>query len=69
MALATGDRWTTRLDARPSRIFRDHPGEIDFRPPGKIFVDEYAKFIAKKNEKLGSANKLSSVREALSAKS
>jgi fructose-bisphosphate aldolase class II len=50
-------------------FFRDHPGEFDFRPPGKIFVDEYAKFIAKKNEKLGSADKLSSVREALSAKS
>ena len=26
--------------------FRDHPGEFDFRPPGKIFMDEYAKFIA-----------------------
>ena len=50
-------------------FFRDHPGEFDFRPPGKIFVEEYAKFIANKNEKLGSANKLSSVREALSAKS
>jgi fructose/tagatose bisphosphate aldolase len=43
--------------------------QFDFRPPGKIFVDEYAKFIAHKNEKLGSAGKLPSVREALSAKS
>jgi fructose-bisphosphate aldolase class II len=27
-------------------FFRDHPGEFDFRPPGKIFIEEYAKFIA-----------------------
>ena len=47
--------------------FRDHPEQFDFRPPGKIFVDEYAKFIAHKNEKLGSAGKLPSVREALLA--
>ena len=38
--------------------FRDHPEQFDFRPPGKIFVDEYAKFIAHKNEKLGSAGML-----------
>jgi fructose-bisphosphate aldolase class II len=48
--------------------FRDHPEQFDFRPPGKIFVDEYAKFIAHKNEKLGSAGKLPSVRDALSVK-
>jgi fructose-bisphosphate aldolase class II len=48
--------------------FRDHPEQFDFRPPGKIFVEEYAKFIAQKNEKLGSANQLPSIREALSAK-
>jgi fructose-bisphosphate aldolase class II len=48
--------------------FRDHPEQFDFRPPGKIFVDEYAKFIARKNEKFGSAGKLPSVREALSVK-
>ena len=48
--------------------FRDHPEQFDFRPPGKIFVDEYAKFIAHKNEKLGSAGMLPSVREALSVK-
>ncbi|MEZ5405937.1 MAG: class II fructose-bisphosphate aldolase [Verrucomicrobiia bacterium] len=45
--------------------FRDKPGEYDFRPPGKIFMDEYAKFIAHKNEKLGSAGKLEEVRKAL----
>ena len=49
-------------------FFRDHPDQFDLRPPGKIFVDEYAKFIAHKNEKLGSANQLPAVREALSAK-
>src|SRR5262245_13412932 len=48
--------------------FRDHPEQFDFRPPGKIFVEEYAKFITRKNEKLGSANTLPSVREALSPK-
>jgi len=48
--------------------FRDHPGEFDFRPPGKIFVEEYAKFIANKNEKLGSAGTLPKVREALTKK-
>jgi fructose-bisphosphate aldolase class II len=45
--------------------FRDKPGEYDFRPPGKIFMDEYSKFIAHKNEKLGSAGKLEEVRETL----
>src|ERR1700730_5047198 len=40
-------------------FFRDHPEQFDFRPPGKTFVDEYAKFIARKNEKLGSAGQLS----------
>ncbi len=46
--------------------FRDHPGEFDFRPPGKIFIEEYAKFIAHKNEKLGSAGQLEAVRDAVS---
>ena len=48
--------------------FRDHPEQFDFRPPGKIFVQEYAKFIEHKNEKLGSAGMLPSVRQALAAK-
>ena len=34
------------------------PSEFDFRPPGKIFMEEYANFIAHKNEKLGSAGQL-----------
>ena len=45
--------------------FRDHPAEFDFRPPGKIFVEEYAKFIAHKNEKLGSAGQLDNIRASL----
>ena len=46
-------------------FFRDKPSEFDFRPPGKIFMDEYAKFIASRNEKLGSAGQLPAVRAAL----
>jgi fructose-bisphosphate aldolase class II len=49
-------------------FFRDKPQEFDFRPPGKIFMDEYAKFIAHKNTKLGSAGQLTSIREALAKK-
>ncbi len=47
--------------------FRDKPGDFDFRPPGKTFIDEYAKFIAAKNGKLGSAGQLSAVRAAIEA--
>ena len=46
-------------------FFRDKPGEFDFRPPGKIFVEEYAKFIAHKNKMLGSAGELPAVRREL----
>ncbi len=46
-------------------FFRDHPEQFDFRPPGKVFMDEYAKFIAHKNVKLGSAGQLENVRAAL----
>ena len=49
-------------------FFRDHPEQFDFRPPGKTFVEEYAKFIAHKSEKLGSAGQLPFVRETLSGK-
>jgi fructose-bisphosphate aldolase class II len=45
--------------------FRDHPEEFDFRPPGKIFVQEYANFIAQKNDKLGSAGQLDAVRASV----
>jgi fructose-bisphosphate aldolase class II len=45
--------------------FRDHPEEFDFRKPGTVFVDEFAKFIVHKAQKLGSAGQLSAVRDAL----
>lgn len=48
-------------------FFRDKPSEFDFRPPGKIFIEEYAKFIAHKNTKLGSAGTLDEVRAAVTA--
>ncbi|MBP7829838.1 MAG: ketose-bisphosphate aldolase [Kiritimatiellae bacterium] len=42
--------------------FRDDPKNFDLRPPGKVFMKEYAKFIAHKNVKLGSAGQLDAVR-------
>ncbi|MCX7819145.1 MAG: ketose-bisphosphate aldolase [Kiritimatiellae bacterium] len=42
--------------------FRDHPENFDLRAPGKIFMKEYAAFIAHKNEVLGSAGQLDAVR-------
>ena len=47
-------------------FFRDNPEQFDLRPPGKIFIAEYAKFIASRNELLGSAGQLDSLRELLS---
>ena len=46
--------------------FRDKPAEFDLRPIGKVFMTEYAKFIADKNEKLGSAGHLDEVRKLVS---
>lgn len=46
-------------------FFRDKPEQFDFRKPGTIFVAEYAKFIAHKNQKLGSAGQLGLVRKEL----
>lgn len=43
--------------------FLEHPENFDLRPVGKIFMSEYAKFIASKNHKLGSANQLDEVRK------
>lgn len=45
--------------------FRDKPGDFDFRPPGKIFIEEYARFIASRNDKLGSSGQLAGLRAAL----
>ena len=47
-------------------FFRDQPEKFDLRDPGKIFMAEYAKFIAHKNEKLGSAGHLDEVRAVVS---
>jgi len=46
-------------------FFRDFPEKFDLRDPGKVFIPEYAKFIAQKNVLLGSAGQLDAVRAAL----
>ena len=46
-------------------FFRDNPKEFDFRPPGKVFIEEYAKFIASRNVFLGSAGQLDDLRTSL----
>jgi len=46
--------------------FRDHPEVFDFRKPGRVYMEEYAKFIASRNELLGSAGHLEEVRAAVS---
>jgi fructose-bisphosphate aldolase, class II len=48
--------------------FRDHPENFDLRPVGKIFMAEYAKFIAHKNDVLGSAGQLATARQNSAAK-
>ncbi len=47
--------------------FIEHPENFDLRPIGKVFMAEYAKFIAAKNDKLGSAGQLDAVRQMLKA--
>ncbi len=44
-------------------FFRDKPAEFDLRAPGKVFMAEYAKFIASRNNYLGSAGNLKAARE------
>lgn len=46
-------------------FFKEKPEGFDLRQPGKIFMSEYANFIAGKNEKLGSAGQLENVRNAM----
>lgn len=46
--------------------FRDKPADFDLRTSGKPFMAEYAQYITEKNQKLGSAGQLESLREALS---
>ncbi|TVP56588.1 MAG: ketose-bisphosphate aldolase [Gemmatimonadales bacterium] len=45
--------------------FRDHPENFDFRGPGKVFMEEYARFIEHKSEKLRSKGVVDEVRAAL----
>ena len=47
-------------------MFQDHPEVFDLRTPGKVFMQEYANFIAEKNEYLGSAGSLEEVRKLIS---
>ena len=42
---------------------KEHPEEFDFRPPGKVFMSEYAKFIASRNKYLGSEGQLDGARK------
>ena len=42
-------------------FFKEHPENFDLRPPGKDFMAAYAKFIAEKNDYLGSSGELDAV--------
>ena len=44
-------------------FFVEHPDNFDLRPVGKVFMGEYAKFIAEKNAYLGSNGQLEAVRK------
>jgi fructose-bisphosphate aldolase, class II len=45
--------------------FLEHPENFDLRPIGKVFMSEYAKFIAQKNNYLGSNQQLETVRKLI----
>ncbi len=45
--------------------FKEHPENFDLRPPGKVFMAEFAKYITDKNRYLGSAGQLEAVRKFL----
>ena len=45
--------------------FLEHPENFDLRKPGIVFMGEYAKFIADKNDKLGSSGQLNTLRKIL----
>lgn len=45
--------------------FKSNPENFDLRPPGKIFMAEYAKYIVHKNNVLGSSGQIDSLRQAL----
>ncbi len=46
-------------------VFKDKPDVFDLRKPGTVFIGEYAKYIAHKNDVLGSSGQLEEVRKAL----
>jgi fructose-bisphosphate aldolase class II len=46
--------------------FNEFPENFDLRPVGKVFMGEYAKFIAQKNHYLGSADQIDEVRAIVS---
>ncbi|HSM25804.1 MAG TPA: class II fructose-bisphosphate aldolase, partial [Anaerolineaceae bacterium] len=52
-----------------TRVHREHfleyPENFDLRPPGKVFMTEYANFIADKNRKLGSAGQIPEIQTLL----
>ena len=48
-------------------FFLEHPEKFDLRDPGKIYIAEYARFIAEKNDYLGSAGQLPDVHKFLGA--
>ena len=43
-------------------FFRDKPHEFDFMAPGKVYMEEYAAFVAGKCEMLGAADKADEAR-------
>ncbi len=47
-------------------FLQDQPEVFDFRKPGNIYMEEYAKFIVHKSKKLGCYGTLKEVREKLS---
>ncbi len=49
-------------------FFQSKPEDFDLRSPGKVFMAEYAKFIASRSILLGSAGQLDSVRELAKTK-
>jgi len=48
--------------------FRDKPEDFDLRTSGKVFIANYAGYIAHKNQMLGSAGQLEAVRKSLGGK-
>ena len=59
------DQAVEKAEAKVREAFRDDPANFDLRPPGKIFMAEYAKYIVHKNQVLGSAGQLEGVRASL----